>query len=395
MSQHTFVATTSRGTEPALVMELEGMGLQTRSDRGAVHFRGSLKDGYRVLLWSRVASRVLLTVGQGPARSAKALYDTAHAIRWHDHIHPSRTMAVHFVGRSEALRDSRYGAMVVKDAVVDQIRHKAGSRPDIDLKDPDVRVHAHLQDGEATLSIDLSGDPLHQRGHGRRGGVAPLKENLAAALLLMADWPMLAEQGTPLLDPMCGSGTLLEEAVGIALGRAPSRDRTRWGVLGWHGHDTSLWNKLRRACDRPDGTCPPVFGSDKDGRAVGVSADNLQRAGLREHVQLTTAALADRSVPKGLEARPRGLVVVNPPYGERMEDEAGAARILRDLGDVLRQRYLGWRAWVLAGSPKLARQIGLKPARKLEIFNGPIEVRWVQLNIRDQAADGPPKWRKD
>ena len=275
-------------------------------------------------------------------------------------------------------------------------RARTGERPSVDKEQPDVRVNVHLRDGRATVCVDLSGEPLHRRGLGREAGEAPLKENLAAAILLLAGWPAAALAGTPLVDPMCGSGTFLLEAGGMAFDRAPGLGRMRWGFDGWAPHDAALWKRLlyeandrmRAAADRP----VALYGSDCDPEMIRTSRYNLARA--QVPVALAVQALVDCHPPATQRAEvPRGLLVTNPPYGMRLEDAEGARQVGADLGGMLRRRFLGWRAFVLAGGSDLAHGIGLKTTRRTPLWNGPIECRLLQLDIHDAPVSGlGPGW---
>lgn len=366
-----------------------GHELRLKVERGAVKFEGNLEAAYRACLWSRVASRVLLVIRQFPCRHAEALYEGIADIDWLVHLEPDSTLSVEFVGVSPGIRNSHFGALKVKDAIVDQMRQRTGRRPTVDLDRPDIRVHVHLRNEQASVSIDLSGAPLHRRGHGREGGVAPLKENLAAAILLLSGWRELAAAGAPLVDPMCGSGTFLLEAGGIALDRAPGLQRKTWGFTWWPPHDATLWRVLQaEAQDRAEECTAEVtlIGSDSDPRMVTLTRQNAKRAGL--DLRVRRQDLSDSWPPaEQLEDPPRGLFVTNPPYGERLEDEEGALRIGKMLGQVLRHRYLGWFAVVLAGSRPLANGIGLK-ARKHPLWNGPIECRLLGIDISDRPVLG-------
>src|SRR5262245_2675328 len=247
---HSFFATTSKGMERLLAEELRPFASSVEERRGGVAFTGSLEVGYRACLWSRTASRVLLPLAHFPAADDKALYDGVRTVRWADHLAPGRTLAVDFVGTHARITHSGFGAQRVKDAVVDQLREARGSRPSVDPTRPDVRINLHVEQGDepasavATVAIDLAGESLHRRGWRVEGVEAPLKENLAAAILLSAGWPALAAAGAPLIDPMCGSGTLPIEAAMIACRRAPGIDRRWFGFLGWAGHEAETWRQL-------------------------------------------------------------------------------------------------------------------------------------------------------
>ena len=317
-----FTATVARGLEEVLAAELAELGIpRPIPGRGNVSFEGHLGLGYRACLWSRIASRVLMVLGGGPAADARALYEGLVGIPWLDHLGPEATLAVDFVGGSEEIRHGQYGARVVKDAIVDHIRGVTGDRPSVDLARPDLRVNVFLDSygpgvPQATVSIDLSGAALHLRGSGRVTGQAPLKETLAAGLLHLAGWPAHARAGRPLVDPMCGAGTFLTEAAGIALDRAPGLGRTAWGFEGWRGHDRALWERLveeaavRARVERPVRIC----GYDADPTVLGWASNNAAALGLDEVIRLARRPVAGLRPPIPLSGpAPRGLLITNPP----------------------------------------------------------------------------------
>jgi 23S rRNA (guanine2445-N2)-methyltransferase / 23S rRNA (guanine2069-N7)-methyltransferase len=395
------VLTCSRGAETALAEEIRTIlpgsdGLDVRVLRGAVQFDGTREDGYRVCLWSRLASRVLVPLGSFDCPDAEALYEGVQAMPWRDHLDHRNTLAVDFVGLSDEIRNSKFGAMVVKDAIVDRIRSYGEGRPSVDLQAPDLRINLRLAHDVATVAVDLSGDALHRRGDGGRiGGPAPLKETLAATIIWMTGWLDQAADGVPLVDPMCGSGTLLTEAAGFALDRAPGLLRSRWGFSRWRAHDRPTWRRLSdEAADRADAAAhrqPALFGSDIHARAMDTTLANVTRLGVE--VKLARRDVADLSPP--LDNDPPGVLVTNPPYGERLGDEEESAALNATIGDVLKRRFPGWNAWVLAGSPALAKRFGLKPTAKIELRNGPLDCRLVHLEIGDAAkSDRGPGWRK-
>ena len=395
-----FAATCSRGTEDILAAELRRMGIhRVKEGPGVVTFMGGLQAGYRALLWSRVASRVLLQLSRFECRDAEDLYDGVRDIPWTDHLGAAQTLAVSFVGRSKEIRHSGFGALRTKDAIVDAVRDGEGARPDIDTEDPDLRVHVHLNHAVATVSLDLSGRPLHERGEpGRRAGPAPLKETLAAAMLLHAGWPRHARRAAALVDPMCGSGTLLVEAAGIALDRAANLDRQRWGFSGWRGHEAAAFEAEREGAvrrweaNREHKT--RIVGFDQDGRVLSHARDNARSQGLLRAIRLERVPLGRAEPPRGAPDAPHGLLVTNPPYGERLGREDDLERLYGQLGDVLRRRFTGWTGWVLTGSRHLAGCIGLKAASRTPLWNGRIECRLLEYPVHAQAPQGRgPGWR--
>jgi len=374
------------GAEGVLCDELAGIAgvIRPTPKRGAVGFSGTLEVGYRACLWSRTASRMLIELGTFRGDSAEALYEGVRSIDWTEHIAADGSMAVGFVGTSPGVRNSHFGAMRTKDAIVDQIREAKGERPSVDLEQPDVRVHVHLRQNQFSVSIDLAGDPLNRRGYRRTAGPAPIKETLAATILLLANWPEAARFGAPLVDPMCGSGTFLMEAAGMALDRAPGLDRPRWGFSKWLSHDVELWQSaVAEAEERREAAADreiAVYGADIDPEVVRGARLNADRAKLP--IKFKRMAVADSRPPESpSDSLPRGMLVTNPPYGQRLGGRMGAERLGRQLGTTLLMHYRGWRALVIAGSPELAHGIGLDPTRTKQLYNGPIECRLLQYDI--------------
>ncbi len=390
MSDLSLFATVPRGLESLLAGELRALGAaHVKQVRAGVAFSGSLETAYRTCLWSRVAGRVLLPVASGTAADGDDLYKTAQSVDWSRHLAVDDTLAVDFTGVNDRIRDTRFGAVRIKDAIVDQFRASSGGlRPSVDARAPDVRVNAHLASTRVAISIDLSGQSLHRRGY-RADKVqveAPLKENLAAGLLLYAAWPSEAAAGASLLDPLCGSGTLPIEAALMAADVAPGLLRAEaeakpgaapaFGFLRWRGHDAALWAALiaearerrgagmkRLAAARPGVV---IRGSDRDQRAVKVARDFVKRAGLHGLVAIEHAQLETVTAPTE-----RGLLATNAPYGERLDvaDEA----VYQQLGERLREAFPGWSAVVLAGDRRQLKAVGLAPKRETDLRNGPLE----------------------
>ena len=390
-TSQAFIATAPRGLEDLLVEELSGIGISARrSGPGAVAFDGALADAYRACLWSRVANRVLLPIAAFDAADGDALYAGALTVDWSDHLGPEHTLAVTCTSHRAALAHGRYAEQRVKDAVVDQLRDATGERPSVDTRPPDVRIHLHLDREHAELAIDLSGDSLHRRGYREPGTRAPLKENLAAAMLLRAGWPEIAAGMGSFCDPMTGSGTLPIEAALIAGDIAPGLNRTRYGFLRWRGHDDEAWKALiDEAIDRAEAgrdRIPPILGCDRDAEAVRVARANVRRAGLEGKVRIERTDLSEVRAP---EAAAAGLVAVNPPYGERLGAQHELMPLYLRLGQVLKTGFAGWRAIVLNGA---GCELGLKPDRTWQMDNGPIQCRLERFELaaaREQPAAQP------
>ena len=397
-----FFATTAKGMESLLTAELRALGAHDVEPRRAgVDFRGDLAVAYRACLWARVANRILVPLASFDAATPERLYAGVRAIDWVEQIGRGRTLAVDCSLSRSRITHSHYAALKTKDAIVDRLRDERGVRPNVDVERPDVRVNVYVHDDRATVSIDLSGESQHRRGYRAARGAAPLKENLAAAMLLLADWPRHARAGTPLLDPMCGSGTILLEAALIAGDVAPGLHRAHAGCVGWRRHDRALWAELRREAEARAAQglrrLPPIRGYDVDARAVRGAHANLARAELGGAVHVERRPLADCApIAARRGATPAGLLVTNPPYGVRLGAAEQLAPLYEQLGDVLRRRFPGWTAYVLTGAPALAKRIGLRPARRVVLYNGAIECRLLELPISSTPVrdDRGPRWRR-
>jgi len=369
--------------EALLADELRALGADAvRETRAGVSFEGPLDRAYCTCLWSRLASRILLPIARFSAPAPDALYEGVRSVHWSDHLSPTGSLAVDSSVSQSAINHSHFAALKVKDAIVDQLRDKDGRRPSIDTARPDVRVNLYLHRDDAIISIDLSGESLHRRGYRAEGMAAPLKENLAAAVLVRAGWPALARAGAPLVDLLCGSGTFSIEAALMAGDIAPGLLRDHYGFLQWRGHDAPAWNKLleeaheRRAAGLKQ--LPPIYGYDQDRRAIAAARANGTRAQLAEHLTFERRALADGTADPSL---PPGLVVANPPYGERMGDLEELPSLYRALGDALKRCYAGWRAAVFTGNPELGKEMGLRARRMHTLYNGAIECKLLHFDV--------------
>jgi 23S rRNA (guanine2445-N2)-methyltransferase / 23S rRNA (guanine2069-N7)-methyltransferase len=384
-------ATAPRGTLDLLAGELIAAGCQDVRERGAqVVFEAELAAVYRANLWSRIASRIRLVVGSGAAADSDGLYAAAQSVDWSEHVPKGATIAVDFAERRSAIRHTHYGALRVKDAIVDQLRAARGERPSVDTRRPSVRIHTQVIDATATFAIDLSGESLHRRGYRGAGVAAPLKENLAAAILLRAGWPDIWARGGAFFDPMTGSGTLPIEAGLIAADAAPGLNRERFGFQGWAGHDAALWSEMcaeavaRRDLSRL--TPGRITGSDQDPRAVAIAQQAAIQAGLAAAVEFRCRELAQVEAPDS-----SGLVAVNPPYGERLGEIEELRTLYGRLGTLLRERFTGWSAAILTGNPALGRELGMRARRSHRLMNGPIDCRLLRFEI---GADAEPDSRR-
>ena len=393
MEPLTFLASAPRGFADLLAAELAACGAQELRERSAdVAFTGTLESAYRACLWSRTANRVFLELARFEARDAAEFYDAARRIDWASHLTPTTTLACDFSGRHPSISHTHFGALKLKDAIVDSLRDSKGERPTIVLERPGVRVHAHARGTHIIVSLDLSGESLHRRGYRGSGGEAPLKENVAAGVLIRAGWPALAAEGAEFLDPLCGSGTFCIEAALMATDRAPALTREYFGFLGWRGHDALLWERLlaeagvRAAAGAQ--LSSSIRGQDRDARAIALARECAHRAGVAPSVRFEVGELADAAP---LAAGTAGLLCTNPPYGVRLEDRAGARAVHRTLGAVLRERFQGWNAAVLTGAPELGTELGLRAYRTHTVWNGGLECRLLRIRVEAENVREPGK----
>jgi putative N6-adenine-specific DNA methylase len=373
-SLQRFFAPCPRGLEQLLQTELEGAG---GSDvdvvPGGAHFRGDWTTCYRVNLTSRIATRVLWRVGHGRYRAEEDVYRAAYDLPWHEWFDLGNTIRVYVTAIQSPLRSLDYITVHIKDAVCARFTTAVGARPNVDTAAPDVRIHAFLDAQAVTLYLDTSGEPLFKRGYRRTSTEAPLKENLAAGILTLTGW----EPGTPLLDPMCGSGTFLVEAAQKALNIAPGSDR-RFGFEKLRWHQPAVWSRMRtevRSRQLPPRPLP-IYGSDLSNTELQAARRNLADAGLGEVVQLKQADVLKLAAPED-----HGVLVTNPPYGVRLGDQEKLAQFYPRLGDALKQNFSGWRCFILSADPRLAKSIRLSPSRRIPLYNGALECRLLEYRI--------------
>jgi len=382
---NSLFASTARGLEELLKSELETLGAQAcKVVQGGVHFEGDDRLLYQSLLWSRLASRILLPLNEFKVHSDLDLYLGVMAIDWPEIFGVDKTFAVHFSGLNDEIRNSQYGALKVKDAIVDSFTRKIDQRPNVAKQQPDIRVNVFLQRDTASVALDLSGEGLHQRGYRDLTGQAPLKESLAAAIVMRSGWQV----GTPMVDPMCGSGTLLIEAAMIAADRAPGLHRQHWGFTAWNKFDAELWRELtaeaqvrtRRAVQE---TTSRFFGSDIDRRVIEMARANARRAGVSELINFDAKEVGKLTNP--LPEGPTGTVISNPPYGERLESEPALIALHNLLGRIMKTQFGGWQLSLFSASPELLSCLQLRADRQFKAKNGPLEC--VQKNY--QLAENP------
>jgi len=370
-----YFAICPRGLEELLVAELAGVGAQElRAVPGGVHFSGEWSVCYRANLESRLATRILWHIVKGPYAKEEDIYRLAVRQLWPNHFAVSRTLRVATTAIKCPLKSLEFVTLRVKDAICDRFREDLGERPDVDTRNPDVGIHVFLSENECTLYLDTSGQPLWQRGFRKATVEAPLKENLAAGILKLSGW----QPGTPLVDPMCGSGTFLLEAVQIALDRAPGLDRT-FAFERLKSFAALDWAAIRAAAEgrvlTPEGPLA-IAGWDIDERAVRATRKNLQEAGFGDLVRVEHGDLLDLVPPAAA-----GVLLTNPPYGERIGEQDELAAFYPELGAALKQRWAGWNCFFFTADLRLPKLVGLKPSRKTPLFNGPLECRLFEIRM--------------
>jgi len=369
---------------------------------GAVTFTGTLETAYRACLWSRFSSRILLSLSDFPAPDEDALYQGVKTYDWSEHLDPGGTFAVDCNAVNSPITHTHFAALRVKDAVADQFRDRYHHRPSVDLQKPHIRIHVFLQNKRATVSLDLSGDPLHKRGYRVAGARAPLKESLAAGIVWLAGWRHGASPESTFLDPMCGSGTLLIEAALIYGDVAPGLGREYHGFLGWRLHKKPLWESLvHEATQRRQlamaGPWPRIVGYDASGEAVRAALENIDAAGLRGLVHVERKELAHLANPRGKtkhDPQGSGLLVVNPPYGERIGVFNAIGALYRFLGRKLQEEFSGWRAAIFTMEATHRDALGMSPLKRHRLFNGPLACELGIYEVKEATETSlPPPWR--
>jgi putative N6-adenine-specific DNA methylase len=371
------VAVLPQGLEAAGSEELTDLGAHSvKPGRRAVSFEADMACLYRMHLQARLPFRLLRQVASFPCQGRDDLYDgIRRALDWERWLHPSMTFRVDVTGTAPGLNHSHFTALQVKNALVDAQRDLWGERSSIDLDDPDLSLHLHLGRGVAQLSLDGSGGSLHRRGYRAAMGAAPLKENLAAGLIRLTGW----DGSSPLVDPCCGSGVLLIEAALAALQQAPGLER-RFALEGWADFQPELWEKevdRARQRRRRDLTVPLLLGIEADPAIADQARANVEAAGLSGIIRISTSPFEDETLPDG-----PGILVCNPPYGQRLGDEQELDALYSALGQFVRREASGWQLWLLSGNPKLTGALRLKASRRIPVSNGGIDCRWLHYDIR-------------
>ncbi|WP_339118450.1 bifunctional 23S rRNA (guanine(2069)-N(7))-methyltransferase RlmK/23S rRNA (guanine(2445)-N(2))-methyltransferase RlmL [Halomonas sp. BMC6] len=381
------LATCPKGIEGLLADELSALGAEPgKTTVAGVYFSADQATAYRVCLWSRLANRVILLLArEAMIETAEQVRDVVARIAWSQHLAPGKTLAVDFHGRSDHIRHTRFGAQTVKDGVVDALQLAGQERPNVDTKTPDLRIYAHLHRANLSLGIDLSGESLHRRGYRRDVGHAPLKENLAAALLVRAGWPERAKAGEPLIDPLCGAGTLLIEAALMAADQAPNLNRERFGFHGWAGHQDAVWSELKREAEARASIgrkrCKTeLLGFDQSPAALTAAKSNAMRAGIPALITLHGQSLAQLSRPDTLTAE-QGLMITNPPYGERLGELPELVRLYAQLGEKAKALFPGWTLALFTGNPDLGHRLGLRAHKQYALKNGALDAKLLLMEI--------------
>ncbi|WGE84794.1 bifunctional 23S rRNA (guanine(2069)-N(7))-methyltransferase RlmK/23S rRNA (guanine(2445)-N(2))-methyltransferase RlmL [Actinobacillus equuli] len=381
-TQTTYFATAARGFEEMLKTELEQIcQAECKVAQGGVHFTTTQRGAYQALLHSRLASRILLPLVTTKIFSDLDLYATIVGINWAEIFDPRDTFFVDFNGTNREIRNTQFGAMRVKDGVVDYFERKGFARPTVDKDHADIRIHVYLDRENMVVSLDLSGDALHMRGYREDTGKAPLRETLAAAIILRSGW----QKGTPLVDPMCGSGTLLIEAAQMQAGIAPQLHRKHWGFNAWKGHQQAVWKEvLEQAYLQQNEEIQPLFfGFDLDHRVLAKAKQNAKNAGVAHLIQWQQGDVAALKNPCPEQL---GTVICNPPYGERLGTTPALIALYSVFGQRLKQQFGGWNASIFSGEPELLNCLRLRSHRQFKAKNGPLDCLQKNYQISERTA---------
>lgn len=368
----TCVATCSRGLEEVLLQELQVLGIRGQARLGAVEFAATWEQVAQANVWLRTAIRVLLFLTAGPCSGREELYQLALSVPWEELVWREATVAVQVAGRNAGFANTHFAALVVKDAVADRMRNHRGHRPSVDVRNPDLRVVLHLKPEACTLYLDTSGEPLSHRGYRQRQAKAPLSESLAAGLLFLAGY----DGRQPLLDPMCGSGTIVVEAALLASQTPPGWKRSfafeRWPFASTQG----LKEARAEALAGRKKPAAPIVGRDVAQDVLHLARRAAKAAGVEAFVRW------ERGDVRELPRVPAGtLIVANPPYGVRLGEEPELLALYRQLGDTVKKQAAGSTLWLLLGNPRLARHVGLKPCKKIQLFNGPLKCQFCAYRV--------------
>ncbi len=387
MTKHNLFATTPKAMEDILAAELKQLGAENvKPQMAGVAFQGNLEMAYRVCLWSRTANRILLPLSSFVVNNKDDLYNAVKKINWFEHFKPDDTFAVSFSAKnSSVINNSHFGSLLVKDAIVDQMRAKFHKRPNIELNKPTIKINVYLNAENAQLSLDLSGESLHKRGYREANVEAPIKENLAAALLLRSGWPEIAKQGGSLIDPMCGSGTLLLEAALIAADHAPGLLRHYFGFLGWKQHDQACWQTLLSEAEKRKAigleNMPVIVGFDQSRRTIATAIKHVENAGFQDKIHLEKREITDADAAESWQ---KGLLICNPPYGERLGNDQQISQLYLQFGTTLKKHFQNWKASLIISNPEMGFKLGIRSLKPITFFNGPLECKLLRLTIEEK-----------
>jgi 23S rRNA (guanine2445-N2)-methyltransferase / 23S rRNA (guanine2069-N7)-methyltransferase len=390
---HNFFATCPKQLSELLGDELTSLGAIVTSIKIAgVSFKSpDIKIAYKACLWSRLANSILMPIASFDAPTPEDLYTELKKINWLDHFNVTNTFAIDFSSRSSKITHTQYGAQKTKDAIVDYFREKLGERPNVELEYPDIRISVYLEKDIATISIDLSGNSLHRRGYRKNQGEAPLKENLAAAILIRAGWPAIYKNSGNFVDMMCGAGTLPIEAALMAGNIAPGLYREYFGFLKWKKFDSPLWDALiSEANQAKQDITVKITGFDADAHATKVALSNIQHAGLDKIIHIEKRELSDFDVSKSILSHP-GLVIANPPYGMRLGEAEPLRYLYKNIADNFKKFFTGWKGAIFTGNPDLGKTMGLRAVKYYLLFNGTIECKLLLFDIQPKYFIGEHK----
>ena len=382
------LAKTTFGFEDILAQELESMGATNiLKVTRAVTFDGDDELMYKANLWSRVALRILKPIKSFPAGSEQELYDEVKKIDWSEYMGVDDTLAIDGVVSNSVLNHSLYVALKTKDAIVDQFRDKLGKRPSVDTAHPTVRINVHISKDVGSISLDSSGESLHKRGYRGQTGEAPINETLAAGMVMLSGW----DKKSPLIDFMCGSGTILIEAALMAKNIAPGIFRNEFGFERWSNFNNEIWEKIREEAKAGELNKIdfPLIGIEKSHQTLKTAKDNAGNARLADYIRFHAMPFEDYTPDVN-----SGTVIINPPYGGRITDD-DLFLLYKNIGDQLKKKYKGFTAWLLTANKEAAKNIGLKPSRKIELYNGSLECRFLKYELYEGSKKGKYIEKKD
>ena len=367
------IAKTMAGLEPVLTEELTSMGAENvQVLNRAVSFEGDKALMYKANYCCRTALRILKPIMSFVARNELMLYNNIFKIKWHEIFNINETFAIDAVVSGNYFTHSQYAALKVKDAIADEFREHFGARPSVDVENPDLRISVHIENEKVTLLFDSSGESLHKRGYRKAVDKAPMNEVLAAGLIKLTGWKCDCN----FVDCMCGSGTLPIEAAMLAMGIPAGFFRKKWGFMTWHDYDEKLWLKVVQDADAEmEEFDYEILASDHSAKAVEIARANITNAHLQYDIKLSKQDMFEMIPPAG-----GGIMIINPPYGERLE-EKDIINLYRGIGDALKKNFKGFEAWIISSNKDVLKLIGLKPSKKIDVYNGPLECKFEKFEI--------------